>query len=162
LGLIAKKGEKKGIAVIFNIVNPSDKYTLETDDFETACIVAIFLGNGMYSLEQLDGDLEMQFFFGDPSGWFQEVFGNSFEVSVKRCLTEKQTKLIEALDSVLIGDRKMYYEGLALIDNEEKRKEWRMKWHDRNRSSMNDIGGRAWAIAEKLRRKLKPEEGEDQ
>jgi len=55
---------------------------------------------------------------------------------------------------VLIGDaahRKAFEKGLELIDDPVKREQWREHWLDERRTSMNNIGGRAWGLAKRLR-----------
>ncbi len=69
-------------------------------------------------------------------------------------VTEAKIELADCLDSCLIGkplDRETYRAGLDLIDDPVKRDKWREKWHQDRLSSMNDIGGRARAMAAKLR-----------
>ena len=39
-------------------------------------------------------------------------------------------------------EREMRYDALALIQGEEKKREWRDKWHDAYRGSVNNIGAR--------------------
>lgn len=139
--------------MIFEIINPSDKYTLKSDSFEVACLVTLALGTGKYGLSQIDGEMEMPIFaFGGSEyleTWWQEKFGHPF--------TQEQSpgqEAIECFESVLIGgaqSRASFEKGLELIDDPEKRKAWRDHWHNERRSSMNDIGSRAWATAARLR-----------
>jgi len=42
--------------VTFEIVNPSDPYTIETDDFAAACVATILLGVGKYALDEKGGE----------------------------------------------------------------------------------------------------------
>lgn len=143
--------------MIFEIINPSDKYTLESDNFKTACITALILGEGKYSIVQVDGDLNMPIFlFGGHDEWFKDQFGSTVSEILESIKGEAYLKIAECLDSVMIGgssERKMYYAALALIEGEDKKKEWRDKWHDTYRGSMNNIGLRAWTLAELLRKK---------
>ncbi|MEN6325810.1 MAG: hypothetical protein ABFD18_06350 [Syntrophomonas sp.] len=142
--------------MIFEIINPSDKYTLETDDFKTACIAVLILGEGKYSIDQVDGNLNMPIFlFGGHDEWFKAQFGSTVSEVMESITGEYWLKIAECLDSVMIGGpnkRKMYYDALTLIEGEDKKKEWRDKWHDTYRGSMNNIGSRAWALAEVLRK----------
>lgn len=140
--------------MIFEIINPSDAYTMETDNFIAACVATCLLGNGAYALEEIGGDKKMPvFLFGGHDIWFTEQFGKSFE----RCVDDvSASELADCLDSVLIGkpqDRETYKRGLELIDDPAKREQWHFEWHDKRRSSMNNIGGRAWRLAERLRQR---------
>lgn len=38
----------------FEIINPSDPYTMEADDLEIAAVSVSFLGDGKYALEGID------------------------------------------------------------------------------------------------------------
>ena len=139
--------------MIYEIINPSDKYTLEAGEFLTACIACVVVGGGQYSLEPLEegGEKMPLFLFGGGEAWFEERFGKTVQELFDNQPTDK---LAQCLESVMIGgldDRKNYYDALALIDDPAKKQEWRDKWHDQRRSSLNDIGGRAWKFAERLR-----------
>lgn len=154
-GIYAPAGEadeRGGVSMIFEIVNPSDMYTIEADSFELACTATCILGEGAYSLIEIDGDNEMPlFFFGGHNEWFEKTFGHNFTQSLELFAPEQ---IAVALDSVLIGgkeNRQTYRDGLELIDDPAKREEWRRRWHDERRSSLNDIGGRAYAIAKALK-----------
>jgi hypothetical protein len=147
----------EGDTMIYEIVNPSDAYTLETGNYVAACIATLALGNGKYGLTAIGGteDEGMPiFFFSDPDKWLTEKFGKDFNGLLSEI---PPNELADVFDSVIIGDantRKDYLEALALIDDETKKAMWRESWHDRRRSSMNDIGGRARRLAEGLRRSV--------
>lgn len=109
----------------FEIVNPSDPYTFKAPSLEIAAIVVTLLGGGMYSGKSLDTPpgVDVPFFmFGSADAWFQERFGCTLDESIER--TDKLA-LADCLDTVTLG-----------------RKE---------RSSMNNIGGRAKAYSKALR-----------
>lgn len=135
--------------MLYEIINPSDKYTLEAESHEIACIACVFLGRGQYSLEPQDGsDLGCPFFmFGnDPDQWWKETFGRTLSEALDGC---DKAELAKCLESVLLGsyeDREVYDAAIAAIDDAEKAEAFRRKWHDK-RSSMNDIGGNARRLA---------------
>lgn len=136
---------------VYEIINPSDKYTIK-GDLKTVALATVMLGQGVYGLHN-DKDEQVMpiFIFGGSDEWFTEQFGQSLqEVSD----TADDILLANVFDSVLIGDfadRAAYELGLELIEGEEKREQWWCEWHDKRRSSMNDIGGRAHNYAKKLR-----------
>ncbi len=138
--------------MIFEIINPSDVYTLKADDFETACLAAVGLGLGKYGLRQIGGELEMPIFlFGGLEyleSWWQSQFKHSFKDEAPGIA------VADCLDTVLIGkaaSRASYEKGLELIADPVKQAEWRDHWHEERRSSMNDIGARAWLMAARIR-----------
>ena len=132
--------------MIFEIINPSDPYTLECDDLEIASVTVCFLGQGQYGMHQIDGDKEFRmpiFLFGGENEWFKENFGDNADVIIGRCFKDKKLQLADALDSVRIGG----------INSRGKSKDE----HNENRSSVNDIGGVAWEYAKFLRAKVEGE-----
>ncbi|HUW65882.1 MAG TPA: hypothetical protein VMW83_14555 [Spirochaetia bacterium] len=152
--------------MIFKIINMSDPYTMESDDFEVACVANVFLGEGAYGLRQVNGgDNKMPILFFGADKWFVKTFGTEFELVLKRCLEEKKDCLIRTLNSVLIGsssDRKIFYDDLSLIDDAQKQEEWRNRWHDQHRSSVNDIAAVAHRYASVLEKAAAKDDGSDQ
>jgi hypothetical protein len=104
----------------YEISNPSDECYIEGDDVKTVCIATIILGNGYYGLTEVDGEFSMP----PPifaTGWFKSEFGE--DISVDLLLTVDQAALKAAMLTVELADE---------------------------RTSMNDIVGRARAWAERL------------
>lgn len=140
--------------MLYEIVNPSDAYTLRADSDAVAAAAIGLLGNGQYDIDAED-DHEV------PGGMlaltgtqaFAEAYGEEFGAFVDSHIAE----IADALESVVIGnfgDRAEYEQVLSLIEGPEKQAEYRDKRHDLRRSSMNDIGGRALLYADRLRNKL--------
>lgn len=114
----------------FEIVNPSDPYTMEADDLQIAVVAVSLLGDGKYPLKGLgeDAGQDVPFFaFGGADEWFLEKFGMNYETTATHALEHRHDDLAKAFESVTLGRSK--------------------------RSSMNDIGGRAKAIAQAIRQK---------
>ena len=142
--------------MIFDISNPSDPYTPETDRPDLAAVVCMALGDGQYALHDMDGEERCPFFmFGDdPVEWFENEFGYDLQDAMT------DPKLADVFDSVLLcdaADRQSYYDALKYIDDEEKREAFRAEWLEKRRSSMNNIGKRAMQWAKSLREKNAPE-----
>ena len=144
--------------MLYEIINPSDKYTIEVKSLDVAFVACVFLGNGQYAFDPLEdgGEKIPLFCMGGWNVWCHEHFQNTIE-AVFNSVTgnpEKCVELADCLDSCLIGsvhDRATYNSGLELIDDPVKREAWRAQWHDQRLTSMNDIGSRAYAMAKKLR-----------
>ena len=114
----------------FNLVNPSDPYTLEADDLQVAAVACCLLGNGKYGLTGLGDDAGQDvpiFLLGGHDEWFEETFGMDYETTATHALSHRNDALARAFESVTLG-------------REE-------------RSSINDIGGKARDIAQAIRRK---------
>lgn len=143
--------------MVYTIINPSDAYTLESNDRVAACLAALLLGHGKYALDSNGDNFHFPLFLFSSEDDIREWFRK--ELAVEDCFAEIEKRLVpiaEALESVLLCDtnqRADFFEALSLIDDPKKREQWRESWHDRRRSSMNDIGRRAWRIAENLRNK---------
>lgn len=114
----------------FNVINPSDPYTMEADDLEIAAVAVSILGNGKYPLEGLDdarGQDVPPFLFGGHDEWFTEKFGGTYEQIAERAITTRADALARAFESVTLQSER--------------------------RSSMNNIGGRAAEYARAVRAK---------
>jgi hypothetical protein len=143
--------------MLYEIINMSDKYTIEADSLDVATVACLFLGQGQYAFEPI-GDKSAEsvpmFMFGGTEEWCQKHFKESLEALVDRITERESVKLATCLESCLIGgaaDRETYAAGLKLIDDPKKRETWRNKWLEDRRSSMNNIGARAFTMAAKLR-----------
>lgn len=137
---------------LWEIVNPSDPYTLACDDYEVVALAGLMLGKGHYAMCEIDGEREVPLFlFGGAEEWFSQTFGHTLSDSLKA----KSRNVAEALDSVMIGrpeSRRAYETALAHIPTEEGRMAYRAEMLNQQRSSMNNIGKRAWSLANALRR----------
>lgn len=114
----------------FDLVNPSDPYTLEADDLEVAAVACCLLGNGKYGLTGLGEDAGQDvpvFLLGGHDEWFVKKFGMDYETTATHCLEHRNDDLARAFESVKLGRAE--------------------------RSSLNDIGGKARDIAQAIRRK---------
>lgn len=144
--------------MLYNIVNMSDPYTIETSSLDVAFVACLFLGRGQYAFEPLrdEGVRVPIFMFGGVDDWCLEHLAESFKAVVDRVTTDpaKRAELADCFESCLIGraeDKETYRAGLDLIDDPVKREQWRSRWHDARRSSMNDIGRRAYQMATNIR-----------
>ena len=114
----------------FEIINPSDPYTMEADDLRVAAVAVCLLGNGKYGLDALGEDRDKGnnvpvFIFGGHDEWFEPRFGATYEDTAKQVLEQRTDALARAFDSV------------TLLRAE--------------RSSMNNIGAKAKELARVVR-----------
>lgn len=113
----------------YEIINPSDPYTMTADDLQIAAAVVCLLGEGKYAAKPTAGagsEVPM-FLFGGHDKWFAQMFGMNFEATIDHVMTHRGDELAQALESVTLASQE--------------------------RSSLNDIGGRAKAMAQAVRRK---------
>ena len=135
----------------YDLVNPSDPVTFEAPDLKIAALVTLILGHGQYAANPEDESAEgvPSMLFGGAEEWWNEHFQEPMENAGER----DRERLAAALRSVCYGsvtDRKLYDSAVEAIDSPEKRAAFIAEWNDRNRSSMNNIMGRAHSIAERL------------
>lgn len=139
--------------MLFNILNPSDPYTMRAVDLEIAAVAICLLGEGKYGLEEIGGDRSGQvpmFLKDGHDEWFTKQFGRDFSATVNHVVETRYEELVKALHSVFIGTPadKMKFDDLAAkCPDDEAAAELLLKTHDEKRTSMNDIGRRAWNLA---------------
>jgi len=89
--------------VKFNIINPSDPYTMEADDFKIAAVAVCLLGSGKYPLNGIDNDLNVPpFLFGGHDEWFIEKFGGTYEAVAGAVIKTRGEELARCFDSVTL------------------------------------------------------------
>jgi len=121
--------------VVYEIVNPSDAYTMVSASPAAAAAACMVLGSGYYALKAPDGSSACPIFLGGGAlEWFRETHG----ADLNEFLTSQRLAIADALDSVQIGRERVTTDD-------------RKRHHDEHRSSMNDIGRRAWALAKAMR-----------
>lgn len=153
---------EQGERVVYDIGNPSDPYTMASDNWRAAAAACLLLGGGKYALsavepEDANSGCPLFLFGGGVGEWWSNQFGGTFEAWMESA--DNRRKLCEALDSVLIGDasdRREVEAELAKLP-EREREAWLERRHDQRRSSMNNIGRRAKELAGGFREKLEDE-----
>lgn len=137
--------------MICEIINPSDPYTLETENFLAAAVGIALVGGGKLGLDCENPKQRTPILFGWDA-WFQE----QGIADLGKYLDDHAGEIADALDSVLIGnvrERELFKEALEAIADLKKKEAFRVKMQDQKRSSMNDIGTACWKTAETLRNK---------
>lgn len=141
---------------LYEIINPSDPYTMEVEDFREAAVGLLMLSTA-FALEPVDGKEGPRMpilAFGGMDKWLEENVCPRKDIP--NWVQDHREGIAKALGSVLIGkaeQRDLYRSAMDAIDDPAKREAFREKWHDTKRSSMNDIGAAAWETAKDL---LKP------
>lgn len=144
--------------MIYNIINPSDPYTIAADDFEVAAVACFVLGEGAYAFEPFgawawEAPRVPAFLMTGSDEWCLKTFGcNAFDLA-QRVLGTKMQALADCFDSVLIGDcaaRKAFEKSTAGLDL-AKTMALKRERHEQMVSSLNDIGARAYRLAAHLR-----------
>ncbi len=119
--------------MICEIINPSDAYTLECEDFLVGAF-AVCLVSPHYGLRSESNESPVIF------GWIKWLGESGVNEDALGEFSQKNWEGIAvALESVQIGSRLPAAEYTEAV-------------HDSRRSSMNDIGRKAWALAAHVRR----------
>ena len=134
----------------YELINPSDPYTFVAADYETA-VLAVFCLGPAYGARPKDGGEDVPIFiFGGAMEWYAEKFLHSPDDG----LDEKGQAVADALASMMLGgfeDRRRYELALSSIRDPEKKARFIDEWQD-GHSSLNNIGGKAHKLAERLRK----------
>lgn len=141
--------------MMYEIINPSDPYTLESDDFKVAAGAVLLVGQGKYGMCSVEEDSETLpvFLLGGAEEWLKEHDMYPFD----EWLRANAERVAACLETVIIGslaDRKRLERVLACISDPEERAKARFAHHDEKRSSLNDIGKACGIYAKKLRSKI--------
>jgi hypothetical protein len=142
--------------MLFNIINPSDPYTMRAVDLEVAAVAVCVLGEGKYGLDEIGGDRSGHvpvFLLGGHDEWFTKQFGRNFADTLNHVAGNRLDELVKALASVHIGtpaDKVAFDERAAQCESPEAVMDLLHELHDAKRTSTNDIGRRAWSMAQAL------------
>lgn len=132
---------------LYELINPSDPFTFESPDILTAGVAVALLSTG-FGAVCIDGssDERTPVLFGWGE-WLQSYGLND------EWLAEHRLQVADALDSFLIGsasDRDELRRAMELM-TPEAREQFKSERNERQRSSMNNIGRAAYAMAARLR-----------
>ncbi len=138
----------------YELINPSDTYTLKADDPQIAVLAAILLGSGRYGLTDEESREIFPIFFIDANGleeWVRVQYSCELGELIKAADKAALAACLESVAICPLKDRRLWDAALEAMDDAAKRAAWLAAWHDAQRSSMNDIGGRAQKYAAHFR-----------
>lgn len=118
----------------FNLINPSDPYTIEGADLMIVAVAACLLGDGKYGLDGIGEDEGIKmpiFILAKADDWFAEKFSMNYEGAAEYCIHKRGEELAKVLESVKLTSGR--------------------------RSSLNNIGRRAELMAGAVREAAKVE-----
>ena len=131
--------------MLFELINPSDKITLEAENWAVASACAWMLSS-MFWVEDEDWKNRGSARFCDKEYvesvlWDPKEFAKNNKEAMKKCFS-----------SFMYGsfsDYRNFQKALSLIDSEEKKEEYK-KFNEDTRSSLNAIVKAARELAEKI------------
>ena len=138
----------------YEVINPSDKVTFVCEDPIIAAVVIILLGKGQYGgdCHEDDNKCVPLFMFGGFEDWWKEHVGDT---KIADYIAQNTPTISEALESCMcmgIEQRKAIAKAKEHMTEEQYRK-YIAEVNNDHRSSMNDICGRAFEIAKRLKEK---------
>ena len=148
--------------MLFEIINPSDKMTMEADDTTVAGVAALYLGEGKIGLENEQGETVFPLLFlGGQDAldeWKSQVGIDDLSVWT----FEHKDEIACCLESIVyggFGDRRAVME---LVEGKEHHEilQAMAKWNDRQRSSINDFSSYAFKLAKRVREMEDPRTAE--
>lgn len=145
------------MATCYEVVNPSDAATIIADEDVVAAVAVLVLSSGRYGVERVDGKpldcpAPLIVFGGEQAyaEWCEQALGETLD----NWLRTRRADVAVCLASCLYGDaqdRASYDNAIELIESEQGKSEYRRRWEDDRRSSMNQICKRAWSMARQLK-----------
>lgn len=149
--------------MLYAIINPSDAYTFIGANDLVAGLAVLILGEGQYGCARINPDdynEETQvlpiMIFGEPDNITAWVLEHSDYPSFEAAMENNLWQVASALDSVVIGDandRALYQSARAKM-SETDQATYAEEWHDKKRSSLNDIHKSARAISTALNERV--------
>jgi len=148
---------------VYELINPSDKITFKTGDDKIAFFCSLYLGSGKTGAKRFDenGDEvdipSLMLFDTEPLKTAAEYLGKPFDEYLK----DNEQEISECFLSFSYGgfeERRTFDDALEAITDPEKKKEFKAKHEDRNRSSMSQWVAHAWNVGEAL---IKNKQGTD-
>lgn len=124
---------------LYEVVNPSDAITFRATLVEAACI-AVRLSPGWMFVEDAE------------TGEAPKIENLEAEYDAIWKDAGKLASYADAYRSFMVGsrtERELVEDAVALM-SEEQAKAYRSKWHDKRRTSMNDLCRQCWETAEKI------------
>lgn len=141
---------------IYEFVTPSDPITFLANDDKVAFVCATLLGNGKAGCNRLDENGKeisinsMLMFDPNPKETIEKELGMKLEnfwelnkLKIKACFASFSYGKIE--------DRRTFDDAMQAITDEEKRKEFKAKHEDRNRSSSSQWVKGAWEYSDRIK-----------
>ena len=141
--------------MIYEIANPSDPVTLESDDPKLVAITILVTSQGKYGVTDEKGGTVLPVFLmakaEDIDHWLKETFGMPFS-DIDAYMTENALRMAELLETAMVcqpGQRKALMVSIEAGGGDVKKA--LAAWNEEQRSSLNDICGRCFSLAKAFR-----------
>lgn len=139
----------------YDLINPSDPITVESECPTVAAVAALILSDGGYGLRDELGQSVLPVFVGGSQRACEDWLESEGIESLTDYVVRNAERIADVLDSSMVGtasDRAAYREGLEKCDGCPNRiRDWRTNWDDRHRTSITRVCQDAWSLASTLR-----------
>jgi hypothetical protein len=134
---------------LYELLNPSDTYTFRANSDLVARLVAIVLGQGLYTAVR-DGN-DVGGFYSNPANW-EKDFGNC---TIDVVIARNRRDFFEAISSLFIVsvEERDLFEWIMEQLSPSQCSKFIEKWNDQHRSSLNNI----FAVAQEIINHMKKE-----
>lgn len=133
--------------MIYEIINPSDPYTMAAKNPQVAKFCNILLGNGLYGLKDEEGNKVLGIVFTDEE--LEEILKKEFGEDISEFMKTHKDEINDCFNSVMIGnlkDRPAYDEIIRKM-NPADRNKYRKELLETKITSLNNIAEKAWRMA---------------
>ena len=142
---------------IYELVNPSDAVTIEAPSDFVAGLVGVLLGEGKYGVRREDGESACPLFIFNAEAKFAQWLGEHGHAHLADALETHLPDVIAGLRSVVYGTLRARGGIVAAVQaSGGDMKAALAAFNDSQRTSLNDIGGRAMALADFYESDWKP------
>ena len=135
--------------MLYELSNPHDKYTLESENEIDAALVSACL-NFRYALHSVDGKDSILILNG--SNYVEWFNANGFIVNnmsdIKALIVSHSEEIAIVLDSLVLEDRNKFFNGL---NKTTEKRAFILEWDDTHKQPVTDIWFHATSIASRLR-----------
>lgn len=126
---------------VYEIHNPSDPVTVEANDLAVARTAALLLGRGAYWMTDEHGDEVLPMFVAcDFKAW-----ADQHEYDLSQTMLDRRQEIIACLSSALCCTPRERPALAALMGDDRQARE---QYNEARRSSINDICGQAYRLAD--------------
>lgn len=133
--------------MLYEVINPSDKVTLETESEPAAIAAVLLLGRGKYGLSNEKGETVVPIFLlGGYDAWAKE---KGYDLG--KVIEEASPEIAKALESSAVCSLSNRSALKAALGDDPGAV---ARWNEAKRTSMNDLCGAARSIAKHLRENL--------
>lgn len=134
--------------MLYEIINPSDPYTMAADDVRVARCANIVLSEGCYALRDEEGKRVMPIMLADDTKETEAWLAENIAPDTSAFMRENASKIADVLDSITLGGFDVARKILALPQDEQVSARAKV---NAKHTSLNNISGVGQQLAAQFR-----------